>query len=500
MRILLTIVIIATFVLSGQMIGSDIPWPKPQVSAELIEEVSNRPLNPKGTIPGWLSGTLVRNGPINVTVNGETNEHWFDGLAMLHAFDIHDGKVVYTNKFLRSEAYYKVFEDGTIHYLGFASDPCKIILKKNFAFFLADSPYAIRNANVNVAKIANAYVALTEIPLPVSFDLKTLDTLGVLDYHDELPKTRCWQSAHPHSDLENKNSLNYMVRYGMFSHYIIYHVDENSSERKVIAEVPVKEPSYMHSFAVTDNYVILTEFPFVVKPIDLGTKGKPFITNYSWKPELGTRFIVVDRKTGKILGKYPTRPFFAFHHGNAFEKDGSLHLDIVTYENADIITGSEFYNNRRDVLEQVAPSKLERFSLSPEKGNITSRIILDKVMEFPRINSAHDGKPYQYLYSVGFGKDALNKEDVVKSERLYKVDTANGTALEWSEANCSPGEPVFVHAPDGKTEDAGVILSVVLDHGRHTSFLLILDGETFKEIARADAPHLIPTGLHGQFF
>lgn len=490
------------FILSGLVYGSenDALWPKPQVQAELTQEVFNTPLNPKGTIPTWLSGTLVRNGPINVTVNGETNEHWFDGLAMLHAFDIHGGKLVYSNKFLRSEAYYRVFEDGTIHYLGFASDPCRILFKRNFAFFLADSPYAVRNANVNVAKIANAYVALTEIPLPVSFDPKTLETLGVLDYRDQLPKTRCWQSAHPHDDTENKNSLNYMVSFGLFSNYIIYHVDESSSERKVIAEIPTKEPSYMHSFAVTDNYVILTEFPFVVKPLDLVTKGKPFITNYFWKPELGTRFIVVDKNNGKLIGKYTTKPFFAFHHANAFEMDGVIHLDIVTYENSDIITKSDFYINRRDVLEQIAPTKLERFSLSPEKGVITSRIILDKVMEFPRINHRHDGKPYQYLYTVGFGQDALNKEDVIRSEKLYKIDVSNGTAVEWAEAHCSPGEPVFVMDPEGKDEDAGVILCVVLDHKRHTSFLLVLDGKTFKEIARADAPHLIPTGLHGQFF
>ena len=497
MRALLCFVIAASWV---NLDANLVSWPKPDVKAELIEETSNKTLTPKGTIPKWLSGTLVRNGPIVVTVNGETNEHWFDGLAMLHAFDIHDGKVVYGNKFLRSEAYYKVFEEGTTRYLGFASDPCKILFRKNFAFFLPDSPYAIRNANVNVAKIADAYVALTEIPLPVSFDPKTLATLGVLDYKDELPKTRCWQSAHPHSDIEHKHSLNYMVAFGQFSKYIIYRVDASSSERKVIAKVPVNEPSYMHSFAVTDNYVILTAFPFVVTPLDLVTKGKPFITNYSWKPDLVTEFIVVDRNNGKLLGKYRTKPFFAFHHANAFEKDGVIYLDIVTYDDAAIITGSSFYNNRRDVLDQIAPSKLERFSLSPEKGTITAHTVSEEKMEFPRINSNHDGKYYRYLYSVGFGKDALDKEDIVKSNKLYKIDMESGVTLEWSEKNCSPGEPVFVASAKDNEEDAGVVLSVVLDHERHTSFLLILDGKTFKEIARADAPHLIPTGLHGEFF
>ena len=76
----------------------------------------------------------------------------------------------------------------------------------------------------------------------------------------------------------------------------------------------------MHSFAVTDHYVILTEFPFVVQPWELMTSGKAFIKNFVWKPERGTQFIVIDRKDGHVVGKYTTESFFAFHHANAFEQ------------------------------------------------------------------------------------------------------------------------------------------------------------------------------------
>jgi carotenoid cleavage dioxygenase-like enzyme len=44
-----------------------------------------------------------------------------------------------------------------------------------------------------------------------------------------------------------------------------------------------------------------------------------------------------------------------------------------------------------------------------------------------------------------------------------------------------------------------VILSVVLDTGTAASFLLILDASTFRELARADAPHHIPFGFHGTY-
>ena len=80
-----------------------------------------------------------------------------------------------------------------------------------------------------------------------------------------------------------------------------------------------------------------------------------------------------------------------------------------------------------------------------------------------------------------------------------KVDLADGGAEMWSEPGCYPGEPVFVPAPGPRDEDGGVILSVVLDAAAQRSFLLVLDARDFTELARAEAPHHIPFGFHGNF-
>ena len=44
------------------------------------------------------------------------------------------------------------------------------------------------------------------------------------------------------------------------------------------------------------------------------------------------------------------------------------------------------------------------------------------------------------------------------------------------------------------------MLSVVLEPATGNSYLLVLDAESFQERARAEAPHAIPFGFHGQFF
>jgi carotenoid cleavage dioxygenase-like enzyme len=59
---------------------------------------------------------------------------------------------------------------------------------------------------------------------------------------------------------------------------------------------------------------------------------------------------------------------------------------------------------------------------------------------------------------------------------------------------------VFVSAPDAQAEDDGVVLSVVLDAVAKHSYLLILDAKTLTEQVRATVPHVIPFGLHGQYF
>jgi beta,beta-carotene 9',10'-dioxygenase len=58
---------------------------------------------------------------------------------------------------------------------------------------------------------------------------------------------------------------------------------------------------------------------------------------------------------------------------------------------------------------------------------------------------------------------------------------------------------VFVARPDAEREDDGVLLSVVLDARSETSFLLVLDASDLSELARAEVPHHIPFGFHGQF-
>lgn len=252
----------------------------------------------------------------------------------------------------------------------------------------------------------------------------------------------------------------------------------------------------MHSFALTENYVILVEFPLVINPIDLLVSGKPFIENFKWKPERGTKFTVVSRSDGKIVGSYHTDPFFAFHHVNAFEIENKLVLDIVTYQNDDIIRSLYLDVVRGNVKDKktIPTSELRRYEIRLNSNFIeheTSHVML----ELPRINYRRNNmKDYDFMYGAGTHSigDFTN--------RLIKINVKSKDFAVWSEKGCHPGEPVFVARPGGVQEDDGLVLSVVLDSNKENSYLLVLNAQSFEEIARAEVPHHIPYGIHGQYF
>jgi carotenoid cleavage dioxygenase-like enzyme len=247
----------------------------------------------------------------------------------------------------------------------------------------------------------------------------------------------------------------------------------------------------MHSFGLTERWLVLAEFPYVVNPLALALSGRPYIENYRWKPERGTRFTLVDRLSGEAMTGFQTDACFAFHHVNAYEDGGEVVVDLCTYPDASII--EDLYLDRLRAGKPVTPATLHRFRLGLVDRSVRREQLAEQGIELPRINYTRcNERPYRYVWGNSNGSEGW-------IEQILKIDTTDGATLSWSQPACYPGEPVFVARPDAEHEDDGVLLSVVLDAEAATSFLLVLDATDLSELARAQAPHHIPFGFHGQF-
>ena len=449
-------------------------------------EVAELPL--EGELPQWLTGSLVRVTPAKWDAGGTTLRHWFDGLAMLHAFGIDDGRVSYANRWLRSKQFEAVERDGKIGYSEFATDPCRSLFKRVTTLFNPVSALT-DNGVVNVVKLGDEYLALTETPLPVAFDGDTLETLGVTDWADDIPGLLT--TAHPHGD--RGELINYAAHLGPVNRYRIY-TQAPGAKPEVAAQMKVRKPAYVHSFGLTERFYVFAENPYVVDPLKLARGARPFIENFEWEPERGLRFHLFERDSGELRASFAAPPGFVFHFVNCYDDGQQVVADICVHDDASIIDAL-YMENITESRRQPAPPKLIRYRLDLSTGRCATEQLTEIPFELPRIDyGRRNAKPYRYAYGIS-STDAADWPNVIA-----KVDVTDGSFQLWHEPGCYPSEPVFVRDPNGTAEDDGIALSVVLDSATGRSFMLALDAQTWQERARAEAPQHVPFGFHGQFF
>uniref|UniRef100_A0A8C6UVZ9 Beta-carotene 15, 15-dioxygenase 2, like n=1 Tax=Neogobius melanostomus TaxID=47308 RepID=A0A8C6UVZ9_9GOBI len=509
------------------------------------------PTTVQGTIPTWINGSFLRNGPAKFEFGEDRYVHWFDGMAMMHRFHIKDGNVTYSSRFLRSDSYVKNTEKNRIVMSEFGTlalpDPCKNIFARFFSRF--QMPEATDNASVNFVKYKGDYYVSTETNYMRRINPQSLETKEKVDWTKFVAVNSA--TAHPHYDQDGAtyNMGNSYGKQGFF--YNIVRVpppDETAAKTdcadlsgaEVICSIPAAEPrkpSYYHSFVMSENYIVFVEQPIkldLLKFMLYRIQGKSFHKVMTWEPKYNTIFHLVNRHTGKASEvRYQCAPMFTLHQINAYEDNGFLVMDMCcgddgnavgefTLENIRRKSGEEmdkFYNDlcrnlpRRYVLplnvDEQTPLDQNLISLNnytatavktkPKEVVLTHEELHDDTLlqygglEFPQINyTQYNGRPYRYFYSCGFGH--------VFSDSLLKMDVHTKELKVWRFPGLYPSEPVFVASPGATEEDDGVVMSVIITPRKEKStFLLVLDAKTFIELGRAEVPVNIPYGTHGVF-
>ncbi|KAF3840726.1 hypothetical protein F7725_006588 [Dissostichus mawsoni] len=447
----------------------------------------------QGSIPSWVKGNLLRNGPGKFEFGNTHYNHWFDGMALLHKFTIAEGQVTYMSRFLNSEAYSKNSERDRIMISEFGTlalpDPCKNIFQRFLSRFeMMDST---DNANVNFVKYKGDYYVSTETNFMHRVNPENLETLDKVDWSKFIAVNGA--TAHPHYDPDG-TAYNMGNSYGS--------KDTLQGAKVLCSIVPVNKahPSYYHSFAANDtlllppamseNYVVFIEQPIkmdLMKIVTAKLRGKALSDGIYWDPKQET----------------------VFHLINAFEEDGFLMIDLCCADNGGAINNYLIQNLRKsgDALDEVyntiSRAFPRRFVLplqltgeTPTDQNLNTRPSSTATcvfcqhedlhgddlyeyggLEFPQINyGKYNTRQYRYFYGCGFRH--------LVGDSLLKMDLKDKTLKGFF-----PSEPVFVPSPDAVEEDEG-------DKG---TFLLVLDAKTFEELARANVPVNMAYGFHGVF-
>ncbi|KXJ70865.1 hypothetical protein RP20_CCG022271 [Aedes albopictus] len=296
-----------------------------------------------GVIPEWLTGSLLRNGPGSLKVGEMTFNHLFDSSALLHRFNIEDGKVTYQCRFLKSDAYKKnraaqrivVTEFGT----SAVPDPCHTIFHKIAAIFRKPGENNSDNAMISIYPFGDEYFAFTESPIIHKIDPRTLDTstkLNVSDYVGIVNHT-----SHPHvmSDGTVYNLGCSVTKTGPTYTIICFPHGENMFENaRIVASVPARwkfHPGYMHTFGITENYFVVVEQPLSVSVPSMlvsQIRNEPMASSLKWFENQQTFIYLLDRDSGELKHTYHAESFFYLHIINQYEKDDHVVLDICCYK------------------------------------------------------------------------------------------------------------------------------------------------------------------------
>lgn len=249
------------------------------------------------------NGTYLRNGPGLWHLGDYNFRHLFDGYATLVRLHFENGKLVMAHRQIESEAYKAAKKNNKVCYREFSEVP----KTDNFLSYMGDIAKLFSgasltdNSNTGVVKLGDGrVVCLTEtIKGSIIVDPDTLDTIGKFEYTDNLGGLI--HSAHPIvTDSEFLTLIPDLINPG----YLVVSMDPGTNERKVMGRVACRggpAPGWVHSFPVTEHYVIVPEMPLRYCAQNL-LKAEPTpLYKFEWHPESKGFMHVMCKASGKIV-------------------------------------------------------------------------------------------------------------------------------------------------------------------------------------------------------
>ena len=477
-----------------------------------------------GSLPSYLTGNLYRVGPgiFDIThADGQKAEieHWFDGIGVVFKFaiDAKSNNVHFMCRPINPDVVRAIEATPKSEYkdlsFGARSDtkcgPLNFL--RRLFLPLSKDPQTGRvpiNINVSLEKIPGHgdLVARTDCARNVVLDPETLETTRWFNFSELNPKLKGMAAAaHSAVDKETGEIFNFTAGdWKRPGQYRVFRIKPDG-KTDIVAEINASSISLIHTIALTERFVILTTSPWYV---DL----KSYVIDCSMAPALrfnGKRksmFYIISRKQCRVVAQYETKAFAAFHFLNAFEDENdNIHIDLCRYERMDIVEQFYLKNLREKSSDLFIPVQPARYTMNGSrtaekngkvlKGVASSRVVFERQLELPIVAEKSIGRPYRFAYGVSHDAE----HDRILANALVKLDFANGAVKSWSTFRSCVGEPTFIADPQGKEEDDGVVLTVVVNAATRTSALVVLDARSMTEIFRATTPHVVSHAFHGLF-
>ncbi len=426
-----------------------------------------------GELPADLSGVYVRNGS-NPKYPPPGRYHWFDGDGMVHAVHFENGKAVYRNRYIATEALAAETAAGEAIWAGINERP---------DFRHPGGPFK-DTANTDLVFHRGRLLALWWLGGPCyEIDVPSLETVGRFDFGGTLPSL----TAHPKLDPVTDELI--VFDYDVLPPYLTYGVVGADGTLAHRTEVDLPGPRLLHDLAITEHFTILMDFPQMWDP-ELLAQGR---TKLTFRPDLPARFGIIPRHgAGDSVQWFEAESCYMYHTINAWESGNEIVLVGCRIDNP-------LHEGDRDRIPHIDVLRLEPFlhewRFDRVTGTVRERVLDDVMSEFPRMDNRLLGRPSQFSYSP-----RIAPASELLFDGFLKYDTGTGASETHAYGDGRyGGETVFApRVGAGAADDDGYVLTFVTDAATGDSEVIVVDARRVGDepVCRIRIPQRVPIGYH----
>ena len=438
----------------------------------------------EGELPRALAGTFYLNGPARFAAGATRYRNWLDGDGMVLAVDFAEGRVRARQRFVRTAKLVEERRMGRALYRTFGTRFPGDRLVHGMA---VASP-----VNLSAYPVAGRLLAFGEQGAPWELDPTTLETLGPGTFGGTVTAATPF-SGHPKPDPHTGELVTFGVAFTPQApalHLFRFAPDRTLALR---ARHAIPYPASIHDFALAARHAVFHVAPHL---LDLGAlrEGATVMEALSWRPELGSRLVVLSREDGRCVAEVAVeRPAagpggnaggahaapYCLHLLNAWEDGERLVVDLVELDRPiyqdydglpDLFVESPLGRTVRYEVD-LAAGRLAGRTASPDLGTpdfptLDRRLATRRADEGWLLRLGHAGEPGRKFF-----------------DRLVHVRWDEGRAAgEWvpPAGTLMAGEPAFAPLAGGGTDggDArrdAVLLAPIWEPARNRSGLALLD-------------------------